>query len=267
MIGCTRMYNLNPAVTALWHGLLDAVARRAAVVLEIVPYPAPQPLGPLWKRADMGLVFMCGWPFWRADPRPVVVAAPLPVGAGCDGPAYRTDMIVRADAPFRTLADTFGHRLTWTDEASHSGFNAPRHLLAGLRGDRARLYAETVGPVVTARASLMSVVEGRSDVAPLDSFFHALLRRYEPALAAQVRTVAHTDCAPVPLLVASPGVDQAAVGRLRAVLLGAADDPVLAPMLEPLCLSGFAAVPDPGVYAAGERWAEAAVAGGYPVPA
>lgn len=264
MIGCTRMYNLTPGLADLWHGLLEAVAGRAGVALEIVVHPAPLPLGPLWARGDMGLVFMCGWPFWRADPRPVAVAAPVPVGAGCTGPHYCSDMIVRADSPFRTLAETFGHRITWTDVYSHSGFNAPRHLLNGLRGDRTRLYAETVGPVVTARAALDSVLAGRSDVAPLDSYVHALLRRHEPETVAAVRVVARTPCAPVPLLVASPGVDQAAVAGLRAALLGAADDPTLAPFLAPLCLDGFAPVPDPSVYAVGEAWARAAVADGYP---
>lgn len=267
MIGCSRMYDLNAAVAALWRTVFTEASRRAGVALEVVEHRAPAPLGALWARSDMGLVFMCGWPFHRAAPRPMAVAAPIPVGAGCVGPRYRSDMVVRVDAPFRTLADTFGGRLAWTDEASHSGFNAPRRLLCGLRGERARLYGATVGPLLTPRAALASVLEGRADVAPLDSYFHALLRRHEPSLAASVRVVASTPCAPMPLLVASPGADAGAVAALRMALLGFGDEPAMTATLADLCLKGFAAVPDADVYAVAEDWSREAIAADYPCPA
>lgn len=265
-VACTRMYNVTPGVALAWKRLLELAAREAQVALDVIDYPAPAPLSELWARPDMGAVFMCGWPYRRSDPRPQIVAAPVPADAGCTGPFYRTDMVVRADSPHATLEDTFGGTIAWTDEGSHSGFNAPRRLLAGLRVGRARLYARMHGPVITPRASAMSVIDGLADVAPLDSYFHALLRRHEPQTAERLRVVARSECAPIPVLVASPEADRGVVAALGAALEGIAAVPEGAGLLDELCLSGFAPVRDPKIYALTEAWDRAARAAGYPVP-
>ena len=266
LVASTRMYNVTPGVTLAWKRLLDIAARQARVALDVMEYPAPAPLSELWARPDMGAVFMCGWPYRRSDPRPQIVAAPVPAEAGCTGPFYRTDMVVRADSPHATLEDTFGGTIAWTDEGSHSGFNAPRRLLAGLRGDRARLYTQRHGPVITPRASAMSVIDGLADVAPLDSYFHTLLRRHEPQTATRLRVVARTECAPIPVLVAAPEADPKLVVALGLALEGIGSTSAGAELLEELCLEGFARVRDPEIYALTEAWDRAARAAGYPVP-
>lgn len=267
MIGCTRMYNLNPAVARIWEILLFRAAGMAGISLEVIAYPAPAPLPELWRRPDMGCVFMCGWPFRQSDPRPQIVAAPIPVAGPCSGPRYCTDMVVDATRPWTRIEETFGGRIAWTDEGSHSGFNAPRHLLSGMRGGKARLYSEAVGPLITPRASLESVLSGRADVAPLDSYFHQLLARHEPGTAGRLRVVARTECAPIPPLVASATADRGAVAALGAALVEFSDAPANAPLLEELCLAGFASVPDPEVYSLAEAWDRAAHRAGYPFPA
>ena len=40
---------------------------------------------------------------------------------------------MQAESPFRTLGDTFGHRLAYTIPSSHSGYNAVRHHLLRYR--------------------------------------------------------------------------------------------------------------------------------------
>jgi ABC-type phosphate/phosphonate transport system substrate-binding protein len=266
MIGCTRMYNVNPIVEGLWKRLLETAAKRAGVPLDVIAYPAPARLAELWSRQDMACVFMCGWPFRRARTDLRIVAAPVPRDGPCEGPYYCTDFIVRAGSAFRRLEDTFGGRIAWTDESSHSGFNAPRRHLLDLRDGRTKLYRESVGPLVTPRASLSSVIDGHADVAPLDSYFHALIRRHEPELAARIRVVAQTGCAPIPPLVASSEVPVDAVKRLGAELFGTPGDQELRPLLEALCLDGFAAIADPDVYAMAEQWDADARAAGYLVP-
>ncbi|MEO3388191.1 PhnD/SsuA/transferrin family substrate-binding protein [Mesorhizobium sp. CAU 1741] len=266
MIGCTRMYNLNPEVAALWKRLLTSVATRAGTQLEVIDHPAPAPLSQLWSRADMGCVFMCGWPFRLSSAGIQIVAAPIPKDGPCEGATYCTNFVVRRDTAFKTLEDTFGGRIAWTDEASHSGFNAPRRHLMDLRGARSRLYRESIGPLVTPRASLKSILEGQADVAPLDSYFHALLDRHEPALAAQVRVVARTDCAPIPPLVAAGSIPVEAVRRLGNELVRAAGEPALRPLFDELCLERFAVIDDPEVYGLAERWDADARAAGYLLP-
>jgi ABC-type phosphate/phosphonate transport system substrate-binding protein len=208
---------------------------------------------------------MCGWPFIRAEPRPQLVVAPVPSGSRYQGrPVYFTDLIVRRDRGYRTLEDTFGGRIAWTADTSHSGFNAPRHhLLAFRAGDRPRLYSESIGPVLTPARSLASVVEGTADVAPMDSYALDLIRRHEPERVAAVTVIASTAAAPIPALVASSDVDAAT--RLRQAFLRAGDDPDVAATLAALGLSGFAAVAAED-YRLATRWEQDALSAGYPRP-
>ena len=266
MIGCTRMYNVNAHVERLWRQLIERVAQRADVGIEVIPHAAPAPLADLWARPDMVCVFMCGWPYRRRHESLRIVAAPVPRDGPCDGASYRTDFVVDAGSSHHTLEDTFGGRIAWTDMASHSGFNAPRKFLLRLRAGREKLYRESVGPVVTPRQSLSSVLDGRADVAPLDSYFHALLRRHEPELASRLRVVAGTDCAPIPPLVASRHIPGDVVRRLGEAFVAASSQDDLRPVLDDLCLDGFVTVSDPDVYALTEQWDSEAREASYLMP-
>jgi ABC-type phosphate/phosphonate transport system substrate-binding protein len=263
-----RMYAVTPEVEAGWRGLLEHVAAEAGVALAYLPYPAPQPLEALWTRPDLGCVFMCGYPIALGLAAVTPIAAPIPRAAWAGGrPVYRSDLIVRADAPYRTLEDTFGGTAGWTVEHSHSGFNAFRHhLLAYRSAARPRLYAHMVGHLVTARAILDAVREGRIDVGPLDAYWHLLIARHRPELTAGIRVLAATDPAPIPAFVAAAGAPPELVARLRAALLAAATRGWFAPYGEQLLLEGFAAA-DAGHFATTLAWDREAKAAGYALPA
>ena len=263
-----RMYAVTPEVEAGWEALLGHVAREAAVELAYVPYAAPQPLEKLWARPDLGLVFMCGFPIALRLAPVVPIAAPIPRAPWAAGRAvYRTDLIVRAEAPYRNLEDTFGARAGYTVAHSHSGFNAFRHHLQPYRtAQRPVLYGEMVGELITARNVLDSVRTGRIDVGPLDAYWHLLITRHAPHLTAGVRVLASTETAPMPALVAASTVPQAMVGRLRAALVTAADRSWFGPFSDLLQLEGFAAVTE-GSYAGQLEWDRAAKADGYERPA
>ncbi|HUO20162.1 MAG TPA: PhnD/SsuA/transferrin family substrate-binding protein [Steroidobacteraceae bacterium] len=268
MIANARMYAVTPAVEAAWRTLLGHVAGDAGVALDYLPYPAPQPLEALWRRPDMGAVFMCGFPVALGLAPVIPLAAPIPRLAWAQGRAvYRTDLIVRAAAPYRSLEDTFGGRSGWTVAHSHSGFNAFRHHLLGYRtAARPTLYREMTGDLVTARNVLDSVREGRLDVGPLDAYWHALIARHAPELTRGVRTLAATATAPMPAFVAAADVPAETVARLRAAFTAAATRPWFAALAEPLLLAGFAAV-DADRYAPLLEWDREAQAAGYPLPA
>jgi ABC-type phosphate/phosphonate transport system substrate-binding protein len=263
-----RMYAVTPEVEALWQALLGHVAREADVELNYFPYPAPQPLERLWARPDLGAVFMCGYPVALALAPVQPIAAPVPHAAWAGGRAlYRTDLIVRADSPYRTLEDTFGARAGWTVEHSHSGFNAFRHhLLAYRTPQRPTLYAQMVGNLVTARNVLDSVREGRIDVGPLDAYWHLLIARHAPQLTSGVRVLASTALAPMPALVAAADAPAETVARLRAALTAAPRREWFAPLAEPLLLDGFEEV-RLETFAPLLEWDRAARAAGFERPA
>ncbi len=263
-----RMYAVTPDVEAAWRELLGRVADEAGVPLEYVPYPAPQPLEALWARPDLGCVFMCGYPIALGLADVVPLAAPIPRAAWAAGRAvYRSDLIVREGAPYRRLEDTFGARAGWTVAHSHSGFNAFRHhLLAYRTAERPRLYGEMVGNLVTARAVLDGVREGRIDIGPLDAYWHLLIARHKPELTDGIRVLASTGVAPMPAFVAAAGTPPAVVTRLRAALTAAATRSWFAPLGEQLLLEGFAAV-NLATFAPTLAWDREAKAAGYDLPA
>ncbi len=211
---------------------------------------------------------MCGYPIALRLAPVAPIAAPRPRAAWAQGRAvYRTDLIVRQDSPYRSLEETFGGRAGYTVAHSHSGFNAFRHHLLGYRTPgRPVLYREMLGNLITARNVLDSVRSGRIDVGPLDAYWHALIARHAPSLSAGIRVLASTSIAPMPALVASPNVPHETVERLRAALLGAADQSWFAPYGELLLLEGFAAVTE-GTYSVLLDWDAEARAAGYDQPA
>lgn len=244
-----RMYGATPALREDWRTLLAWALARAGLPWPVIAYDAPAPLSVLWARADLGLALMCGLPFSQREPRPTAVAAVVPSLARYGGrPVYFTDIVVRADAPFRTLEDTFGGTVGYTLADSLSGGVALCHHLAPYRAARgARLYARAVGQLIHARGVIEALAAGRIDVGPLDSYYHDLLRQHEPALAAQVRTVATTAALPMPPFVATAPLTDDELARLREALHAACRTDELAALRARLLLADLVP-PEPGVY-------------------
>lgn len=263
-----RMYAVTPEVEAAWRGLLERIVAEAGLDFDYLSYPAPQPLEVLWRRADLGAVQMCGYPIALGLADVIPIAAPIPALPWAGGrPLYRSDLIVRRDAPYRSLEDTFGGRAGWTVEHSHSGFNAFRHHLMAYRSaERPTLYREMVGNLVTARKILDSVLDGTIDVGPLDGYWHALIARHKPELTAGIRVVASTDLAPIPAFVAAPTLGEDAVARLKRAFAAASARPWFADYAPALRLAGFAPV-GKSDFSTTLSWDAEAVAAGYPLPA
>ena len=264
LIANARMYAVDVETAAAWSDLFARVATLSRVDLTVVAHPAPAPLEDLWRRQDLGLAFICGYPFASgAFPvRPVAV----PIPAQGDGrPLYATHLVVRADSAIATVQDSFGKRLGWTVTHSQSGFNALRtHLLADWR-ERGPLYAQSVGPLLTPRRVIEALLASEIDIGPLDSYFYDLLLAAEPKTAERLRIVETTALRPMPLLVASRGIDDDIVASLKAALLDADNDITMRDILGRLQLSGFAAL-DPVAYRVLIDEADAADRSGYRQP-
>src|SRR5882757_2945644 len=144
MIANARMYSVTPEVAALWRSLLAAVLGKVDAPIDIIDHAPPAPISELWKRPDKAAVFMCGLPWSLATPQPTLVAAPRPSPAAYGGRAcYWTDLVVRADSPFQSLEQTFGHRLALTTPESQSGYAAPLYALMA-HGGAKPLYREII---------------------------------------------------------------------------------------------------------------------------
>ena len=219
------MYDVTPAVRAHWHALIGIAARDAAVPIECIEHAAPLPLTGLWAREDLAVAFMCGYPLATRYPNVRPLAAPVTLLADDERPSYRSLWLVRADSAFDTLPSTFGRRIGWLAEHSHSGFNAPRHALLAYRtASRPTLYRESIGPLGHPRGALGALADGRVDVITVDAYWWWLLQRHDAAAASAFRTIGETPGAPMPPLVCASSFPDAAAQRLTAALLALHED-------------------------------------------
>ncbi len=263
MIGSARMYEWAPSLIQRWRELLEWVAGRANVDLELAR--TADSLDELWAREDLGCVLMCGYPYALRERRPALLAAPVPAPPRYGGqPVYVTDFIVRADSAFATLEDTFGHRIAYSAEHSHSGYNAARHHLLRYRtADRPAFFTEVRGPYVRQPFVIKAVLDGEADVAAIDGFAHDLLKRHDPATATRLRVVATTDPAPFPPLVASERMPAAERARLIDALVEVDRAPEMKETLDDLLLLRFERVEDRR-FQLFLDWQKTAEAAGYP---
>ena len=261
------MYNVAPAVTAAWDRLFGWLSERAGVDLDVICHAFPTRIEDLWAMPGLGCVLMCGYPYARADPRPRLLAAPVPSFEHYEGePVYFSYLLVPEDSPFETIEDTFGGRISWTIENSQSGFNAVRSFLLPYRtAGRPQLYRESIGPLGTFSVGIEGMRKGEIDVVPIDSFSYDLMREYAPDEVAGTSIIATTPAAPVPPLVAGHDADPEVVERLRAALLEAHQMPELAEALATMKVSRFVPV-TPEYYETTLEQAAEAVAAGYLLP-
>lgn len=243
MIANARMYSVSPQAANLWRALLSAIIGRAGLDILWVDHAEPSPIDELWARPDKGAVFMCGLPFSRSDPRPELIAAPVPSPCGFRGlPQYWSELVVRKDSTFQTIEDTFGGRIALTVPDSQSGCLASLYDLM-TRAESFPPYREVITPKVTPLGALTAVIDGEAEVAPIDSYAYCLLKKFRPDLVAQLRVVGRTARTPIPVLVASNGGNE----RLQAAFLEAHEVGSIQAMMADLLLERFVR-PDPRDY-------------------
>lgn len=235
MIANARMYSVNSETAELWRRLLTAVIERAGLDIALLEHAEPKPISELWQRSDKAAVFMCGLPFSRSDPRPELIAAPVPSPADFRGlPQYWSEMVVRKDSAFHSIEDTFGGRIALTVPDSQSGCLAALYYLM-TAADEFPLYREVIAPQVTPLGAMSAVIDAAADVAPIDSYAFCLLQKYHSELTSQLRIVGRTMRTPIPPLVASrPGLE-----RLQAAFLEAHRIATIAPLMAALLLERF----------------------------
>jgi len=243
MIANARLYAVNAVAAAAWRELLGWVLGRAGVHWDVIDHAAPAPMSALWSRRDLGAALMCGLPFALRDPRPQLIAAPIPTPSRYEGRAqYMTDLAVLADSPFRTIEDTFGSRIGYTVADSQSGYFAVRHYLRRFQRDRGggALYREVTGGLLNARGVIDALAARRIDVGPLDSYSHDLIAHLEPECASRIRVIASTPPTAIPAFVATATLDDALLRKLRQAFADAGTASALEGVRRTLLLRGFA---------------------------
>nr|WP_309574439.1 PhnD/SsuA/transferrin family substrate-binding protein [Rhizobium sp. AP16] len=246
-VACSRMYNLSPKISGLWDGFFTWLGAQSGIRIEVIPHAAPAPLSALWERPDMGVVFMCGFPFSKlaAEQRPIPLVAPISLANWAGGqPVYASHIAAAGDTAFGN-ADLAKARWGWTVRDSQSGYNAPREYLA--TQPYAKEVRDTVGPLLNPRGVVEAIRSGTIDVGAIDAYAYQLLDMHEPEMIAPLRIVATTKPAPFPLLVASRQLPPDTVLALKHALLHAHRTDEGQAILTSLGLAAFAE-PDMAAY-------------------
>jgi ABC-type phosphate/phosphonate transport system substrate-binding protein len=240
------MYNVAPQARLLWDGFFDWLSRSSGVDLEVVAHEAPAPLSTLWHRADLGVAFMCGFPFMATEPdvRPVALAAPVAQACWAKGmPFYASHIVVASSGRLRRPDDLRDATLGWTVRDSQSGYHALRRFLVEAFPDEGgKVFGNTKGPFLNPAGIIAAIVQGDVDAGPIDAYAFELLRVSAPELVSGLHVMATTTSTPCPLLVAAPQAPKKDVEALRRSLLTAHETVEGLERLRSLALSGFAAI-------------------------
>ena len=245
VIAALAMYDW-PEVRAHTDHLWQAIAARLRAFGMAVPEQLVRDRSPeaVWTDPDLLIAQACGYPYvMTLRGRVRVVATPCYMVDGCEGPDYRSQVLVRADeAQSLDLLRLLGRRAAINDRASHSGCLALRTVIAPLAGGQP--YFGKVIETGSHRASMAAVAEGHADVCAVDPVCWALARRYMPDMTGALRILAMSPQAPGLPLITAAGRSTEEVGYLRAALNGVLSDPALAPTRAALFLTGIVAADD-----------------------
>ena len=151
-----------------------------------------------------------------------------------DLPGMQAVIVVPRDSPVQTVADLRGRRLATVDPLALATSLVRACLQReGLDPDRDLTLVATPSH----NASLLSAYQGRTDAA---SLMLPLYRRAAPEVLEGMRIVATTETSRHMPVSVAPWLDDALVARIRAVLLGMADDEAGRTILGRLDWPGFA---------------------------
>lgn len=229
------MYDLPEvrwATDALWAAV---AARLSAAGVAAAPALTRGPaLNELWTDPALLLSQTCGNPYVRTyRDRLRLVATPRYAAPGCDGPRYRSLLVVRANAPGEELEDFRGTVCAVNGWDSLSGWVALAAMLPEPQFFSAAL-------VTGAHAdSVAAVAAGEADIAAIDCVTYALLHRHRPASTAGLRVIGRTALAPSLPLVTRRDTDDGTVEALRLALRDILADPVLAEARAALLIEGM----------------------------
>lgn len=176
--------------------------------------------------ADVG--FICGLPYVQLTRRPnppvELLGAPVLAGERYAGkPIYFSDVIVRADAPYRSFADLRGTTWSYNDRHSHSGYNVTRAKLVSM-GEIHGFFSQVI-EAGSHEQSIRLLLAGKIDASAIDSQILSMELRDQPQLASQIKVIDVLGPATIQPVVAATTLPAETREKLRHALVTMHDDP------------------------------------------
>ncbi len=233
--GMYTLAGLEPVIDDFWRRLARAfVAEGVRNVPRRLTRGRPTQM--LWRDPALLFTQTCGYPMMHAFRHHLQpVTTPCYAVEGCNGPTYRSAIIVREDAQVWRPEGLAGKIAAVNGPHSQSGYNALRAYLAPhAAGGRFLSGVVTTGAHA---ASIKAVRDGKADVAAIDPVTFALHRRYAPDQVAGVRIMDWSAPCPGLPFATSHRTTADTLKRLRAGIQAVFADGDAAPTLEALMLT------------------------------
>lgn len=205
---------------------------------------------------------VCGYPLqtiFRGQAR--LLGVPTYMVEHCAPGRHAAVFIVRADAPYRALADLRGAKFVFNSPHSNSGMNLPRLALARF-GARAPFFG-SITETHSHPANVERVAKGEADATCVDNVTYAFMLRHRPWVAERTRILAPTPSTPAIPFVTAITTPEPIVAALQAALGRVARDPRWAAARAGLMLADILP-PEGADYPEQLRFVEEAAALGYP---
>lgn len=227
---------LRPAIGRWWAGVARHLREQGvAEVPDALTWPDDRYRA--WQSPQLLLSQTCGHPLVHSLGSSVQVVATPHYGAlGCDGPRYRSFVLVHGDMEARDIGELGGMRLAVNGRDSWSGYRVWRRILPG-GVDVDEMFGEVV---ITGshRESVRSVREGRADLCAVDCVSYALLDQASPDELAGTRILGRSPPQPALPFITGGATTPDELTRIRSALFAALADPGLAEARAALLLTG-----------------------------
>jgi ABC-type phosphate/phosphonate transport system substrate-binding protein len=253
---------LQQATDALW----AAIAEK----LQHYNIPAPkslargQNLEKIWTDPDLLLAQTCGYPLVTSLAGKVqLLATPCYDATGCEGPLYRSAIIVHRDDPANTLSTQRGKICAINAWDSNSGMNLLRAEIAPLAHTSEKFFARVL--VTGSHASSVeAVADGHADLAAIDCITWSHLQDKRPTATRETRLLGWTQSSAGLPFITSLHTDAPTRQALLQTLNEIIKDAALARIRTTLCLERFLELPLTA-YESILDLQRSAIAAGYPL--
>jgi phosphonate transport system substrate-binding protein len=191
----------------------------------------------------LDLAWICGAPFVRLRPQPVLVAVPVYEGK----PLYRSYLIANAaDDRTHSLLDLRGKIFAYSDPDSNSGHLYTQHSLLAMGEAPTRFFGRSFF-TWSHRNVVSAVADGLAQGGAVDSHVWETLRRQRSPQVVRTRVVEQSPQFGFPPIVAPSDLPRSELAVFQLVILGMQRDPQGLELLARLNLDGFA-VGEPALF-------------------
>jgi len=161
-------------------------------------------------------------------------------------PTYYSYLVVRSDAPYKSLADLRGRTFAFSDPLSNSGRLVPVYELARMGETPDSFFSRSIFTYAHDN-SIKAVAENLVDAAAVDSLVYDYWARAGSEYTAKTKVIEKWGPFGTNPVVVPPGLDSALKAKLRQILLDMDEDPEGRQLLDALLIDRFV-VPDDRIY-------------------